>query len=113
MKRVKPTPRLSRAKFTNANSAESNRVFLFENHTTSPFIRPVKGWNIVGYGAAPWPGSSNGFAVMLEKNEPAQEKGNIFAPEHIRFDEGTRIWQHLSESHFWELDSVKIPLAKP
>jgi hypothetical protein len=96
--------KLPASAFTNEKCAENNRVFLWENHDTEPHLRPVKGWKIIGYGQAPWPGSSNGFAVMLEKTTPAEEKDNIFAKEHIRFDEGTRIWQHLCERHFRELN---------
>lgn len=46
-------------------------MFLWENHDTAPFIRPVSGWEIIGYGKAPWPGNSKGFAAMLEKVTPA------------------------------------------
>lgn len=89
--------------FTNANCAQSNQVFLWENCSAAPYIRPVMGWEIVGYGTAPWPGDSQGFAVMLEKTTPAQERANIFAKSDIRFDEGARIWQHLKERIFREI----------
>lgn len=97
--------KLPDSKFTNANCSETNRVFLWKNYDSPPYIRPVEGWEIIGYGKAPWPGNSNGFAVMLEKKTPAEEKNNIFAPDHIRFDEGTRIWAHLNERHFRELNN--------
>lgn len=94
--------RIPSTRFTIGNSADGNRVFLLENHNDKPHLRPVKGWRIVGYGKAPWPGLSKGFAVMFEKVTPAEEKDNIFAKEHIRFDEGTRIWQHMNERHYRE-----------
>lgn len=82
--------------FTNANCAETNRVFLYDARSAGG-VKPVLGWIIVGYGQAPWPGSTDGFAVMFEKTTPAEEKDNMFAPEHVRFEEGTRIWQHYSK----------------
>lgn len=87
------------SKFVVGDSADSNRVFLWENHNSPPFIRPVKGWKVIGYGKAPWPGGTDGFAAMLEKVTPAEEKENMFAPAHVRFDEGTRIWQHINKRH--------------
>ena len=105
-RRLQRVVKLPDSKFTNENCSETNRVFLWKNHDSQPYIRPVEGWEIVGYGKAPWPGNSHGFAVMLEKKTPAEEKSNIFAPEHIRFDEGTRIWAHLNERHFRELNAA-------
>lgn len=73
--------------FTYENAAERNNVFLLKNHKEPPFIRPVNGWKIAGFGKALWPGSTKEEAVMLEK---------IIGPDgdHDPFEEGTRIWQH-------------------
>lgn len=98
-------PKIPNNRFSVSNSAESNRVFLWKNYDNSPFLRPVSGWKIVGFGKAPWPGSSESFAAMLEKITPAEQKNNMFAPDHVRFDEGTRIWQHINKHHFEAFES--------
>lgn len=85
--------RLPDSRFTYENASEYNRVFLWENIETPPFMRPVAGWKIVGFGKAPWPGSTDGYAVMLEKVTPAEKQG-IFGKHEKTFEEGTRIWQH-------------------
>lgn len=90
-KRAPKLPKISASKFTNRNCAQSNRVFLFENIDEPPYVRPVKGWKIVGYGDAPWPGNTDGFAVMLEKETPAKESHGTDGEE---FPEGEQIWQH-------------------
>ena len=93
--------KLADSRFTNAKGAELNRVFLWENHDTKPFIRPVSGWEIIGYGKAPWPGCSEGFAVMFEKTTPAEkDNGSMFQKSHLLFDEGTQIWQHINKNTF-------------
>lgn len=89
-----PIKKLPDVRFRSGNSADSNRVFLWKNHDESPFLRPVSGWKVVGWGKAPWPGSSNGFAVMLERVMPYDTWDNNSMPE------GTRIWQHLRENDF-------------
>lgn len=86
--------------FSLGRSADANRVFLLKNHDEQPYLRPVEGWQIIGFGKAPWPGLTDGFAALFEKVTPAEEQDNIFAPEYKRFDEGTRIWQHMTENHF-------------
>lgn len=80
-------------KFSNDNCAETNRVFLWKNVDHPPFCVPVNGWKIVGYGKAPWPGMSDGFAVMFEKTTPAV-KPSYDTDAEDEFDEGERIWQH-------------------
>lgn len=57
--------RLPDSRFTYENGAETNRVLLWQNIETPPFMQPVEGWKIVGFGKAPWPGSTDGFAVMF------------------------------------------------
>ena len=87
--------KLKSSLFTYRNGAETNRVFLWENISTPPFMRPVKGWVIVGYGKAPWPGSTEGFAVMFERVDPPEEDtGSMFQKMETLMPEGTRIWQH-------------------
>jgi hypothetical protein len=93
---------LASCKFTYENGADRNRVFLWENISVPPFIRPVAGWKIVGYGQAPWPGISEGFAVMMEKITPEEDHGGMKGED---FAEGTRIWQHLSRGIFDELNA--------
>lgn len=83
-------PKLPDSRFTSGKSADNNRVFLFENKPEPPFIKPVAGWKIIGWGNAPWPGSTDGFAVMFEKTTPAAECGRA----HEEMPEGTHIWQH-------------------
>lgn len=85
-------PKLGSHKFTFRNAADSNRVFLYEV-AGGGGMKPIKGWKIVGYGQAPWPGSTEGFAVMFEKETPAEERRAFMANEKI-FEEGARIWQH-------------------
>lgn len=78
------------------HGAESNHVFLWEACDVPPFMRAVPGWKIVGYGKAPWPGSTDGFAVMFERVLPASsEYGNVRGDKCA---EGTRIWQHSREA---------------
>lgn len=97
---------LSSAKFTWENGAERNGVFLWENHNEPPFLRPVEGWKVIGYTRqAPWPGISNGFAVMLEKTTPAVPEKDCHRNWHLSFEPGTRIWQHITESSAEELNS--------
>ncbi len=78
--------------FSYENGAEENRVFLWKNVDHPPFLVPVKGWKIIGYGKAPWPGSADGHAVMFEKTEPASS--DRFCSCEDAESEGTRIWQH-------------------
>lgn len=92
--------KISSAKFTYENGAERNRVFLIENIREAPFIRAVTGWKIIGYGAAPWPGTTEGMAAMFEKQTPAQENGGMAGED---FPEGTQIWQHISK---WALEEM-------
>jgi hypothetical protein len=96
----KVIPKISDAKFNYENGAEQNRVFLYENIDHDPFIGIKKGWEIVGYGKAPWPGSSDGFAVMIEKKTPAQKRKSMYDDEEDLFDEGTQIWQHFFYHYF-------------
>ena len=81
-------------KFTAKNSAQTNHIYLLENKSESPFIGPVSGWKIVGYGEAPWPGSSDGFAVMLEKTSPEEEYGGLNGED---WPEGSLIWHHMKD----------------
>lgn len=105
---MKNVPKLPDSKFTNEKCAEGNRVFLWENHDDAPFIRPVSGWKIIGYGNAPWPGNSKGFAAMLEKVTPATpEKDRVWSKPQDDFAEGTQIWQHINKNHFMRLLVVK------
>lgn len=82
-------------KLWNGNGAECNRVFLWENYDTSPYLRPVTGWEIIGFGKAPWPGSSNGFAAVFERIMPEDSDSNSMP-------EGTIIWQHISKRQYEE-----------
>ena len=87
--------KLPDSKFTWENGAERCRVFLWQNVDKPPFMVPVEGWEIVGYGRAPWPGSTDGFAVMFEKVAPAEEDtGSMFQKQHTLCLLGDRIWQH-------------------
>jgi hypothetical protein len=90
---LKRLVRLPSHKFTFRNSADCNRVFLFRS--TESGVKPIQGWKIVGYGQAPWPGTTEGFAAMFEKVAPAKERRSIFGGNGDEgCVEGTRIWQH-------------------
>lgn len=82
---------ISGVHFTRENSADNNRVFLWEPSDEPPFMRVVSGWKIAGYGACPWPKGDTDVAVMFEKVTPAEGYGSIKGEE---MPEGTRIWQH-------------------
>ena len=87
-------PRMAASKFTFELAVAHNGVFLMENHSERPFVRPSPGWNIVGYTTnAPWPGQTNGFAVMLEKTTPGQPH-KFYGNRGDEMAEGTRLWQH-------------------
>lgn len=88
--KMKITPKLPNNRFTSENSADTNYVFLWKVVGHAPFMVPEDGWAIVGYGKAPWPGSTEGFGVMFEKITPAVKYGR----GHEEVEEGTRIWQH-------------------
>lgn len=62
--------RFSSNKLVHSNSALCNQVFLLNNHHEPPYLRPVDGWDIVGYGKAPWPGVSERFAAVFERTKP-------------------------------------------
>lgn len=84
--------KLPNSQFTGNNCAERNWVFLWENCKEPPFMRPVKGWKIVGWGKAPWEKPYSDAAVMFEKiSPPTSEFGDAYGSE---MEEGTRIWQH-------------------
>jgi len=86
--------RFAATKLTNRNSAGSNHIFLLRNVDKSPYLAPVAGWKIVGYGKAPWPGISDGFAVVFERTSPEDSSDNNSMPE------GTLIWQHMGENDY-------------
>jgi hypothetical protein len=87
--------KLPDSQFRYGNAASSHRVFLFEVDPHKPgCMRPLSGWKIVGYGKAPWPGTTDGFAVMFEKVEPAIAKRTMFDRNDLPIAEGTRIWHH-------------------
>ena len=69
---------------------------MFENCEGPPYVRPVKGWKIVGHSKAPWPGNTDGFAVVFEKETPAEPARSSCRGED--YEEGTRIWQHYQRS---------------
>ncbi len=83
--------RLPSNRFTSGNSADNNRVFLWEASDKPPFMRAVSGWKIIGYGTPPWPKSDLAEAVMFEKVTPAEGYGSSKGEE---MPEGSRIWQH-------------------
>lgn len=80
--------------FSAENGVQSNGCYLTENCETAPYVRPVSGWKIVGYGKAPWPGCTDGFAVVLEKVTPESDHVTHRGEE---YPEGTRFWQHYRE----------------
>lgn len=80
---------LSPDEFRRENSASANGVFLLS--VTSAGIAPAPGWRLIGCGTAPWPGHSNGFAVLLEKVSPPGSPGLAGGD----LPEGARIWHHL------------------
>ena len=96
-------PRLVRipsVQFMRENSADNNRVFLWENCDDPPFVRAVNGWKIIGYGEAPWAKADNHFAVMFEKQIP---KGGYPTIKGEEMDEGDRIWQHFDKRWLSEM----------
>ena len=80
--------------FTVENSVQGNGCYLVENCDIPPYVRPVRGWKIVGRGKAPWPGCSEGHAVVLENTTSASDCVTHRGEE---FPEGTRLWQHFCE----------------
>lgn len=88
---VEPVVRLPSSRFTHENSADSNRVFLWTVRDEPPFMHPVAGWRIVGYGDPPWPKGDTKLAVMFEKTTPAEKYSIVSGADE---PEGTRIWQH-------------------
>lgn len=95
-------PKLNSARFTDRNGADSNRVFLITHCAEPPFLKAVDGWKIIGYGRAPWPKGDSGFALMLEKQTPADHTYPGSKGED--FEMGDTIWHHWSESFLrnWE-----------
>lgn len=89
--------KLPATKFTNSNSADANRVFLYEAAPGGLGMKPIPGWKIVGWGKAPWPGTTEGFAAMFEKTSPAKERRSIFDRNEDCLPEGTQIWHHYRE----------------
>lgn len=87
--------KLAASHFRMENSADNNRVFLWENCDEPPFMRPVSGWKIVGYGDTPWPKADYKLVVMFEKTTPANP--NLCSIKGEEMAEGTRIWQHARE----------------
>lgn len=115
--RGRKVPKLPDVRFTHENASEYSRVFLWENISEPPFMRAVEGWGIVGYGKAPWPGSTEGFAVMFEKVTPAEKQG-VFGKHEKTFGAGVRIWQHGREEwvpglpgHEARLDRIPPPAS--
>lgn len=90
--RGKLLEKLPNKDFDYENSSEKNGIFLIENVKSFPFVDAKKGWQIIGYGQAPWPGSTEHFAVMFEKMTPEEDKYD--------FPEGTRIWHHFYLHYF-------------
>lgn len=85
-------PKLPASAFKANHCAESNRVFLWQAISEPPFMGPVPGWKIVGYGKAPWPKKEWPLAVMFERvSPPTSQCGNSNGDE---CEEGIRIWQH-------------------
>ena len=81
--------------FSAQNGVQSNGCYLVENCEEPPYIRPTRGWKIIGYGKAPWPGMTEGFAVVLEKTTPQDDEHITHRGED--FPIGTRLWQHYRE----------------
>jgi hypothetical protein len=98
-----PLVRIPSVQFTRENSADNNRVFLWENCDDPPFVRAVHGWKIIGYGEAPWAKGDNHFAVMFEKQIP---KGGYPTIKGEEMDEGDRIWQHFDERWLREMGNA-------
>lgn len=90
--RGKPLKKLPNKDFNYENSSERNGIFLIENTDSFPFVNAKKGQEIIGYGKAPWPGLTDGFAAMFEKMTPEEDKYD--------FPEGTRIWHHFYLHYF-------------
>lgn len=96
--------RIPSSRFTSENSADTNRVFLWEASENPPFVKAINGWKIVGYGKAPWPKGDSDFAVMFEKELPA---GGYPSHRGEEMEEGTRIWHHMDEKWFRYAGIVK------
>ena len=93
-RKVEPIVQFPDGFFSAENGVQSNGCYLVENCDAAPYVRPVSGWKIVGYGKAPWPGSTDGFAVVLEKVTPESDHVTHRGEE---YPEGTRMWQHYCE----------------
>src|ERR1044072_3680165 len=98
-------PKISSARFATHNSADVNRLFLYEAKSGPPFVGPVAGWKIVGYGRAPWKKGDSDFAVMFEKVCPADPDRCSTRGEECA--EGTQIWMH------YQKDWVNDPSCCP
>lgn len=86
-------PKLLDREFLPNHGADSNHVFLWTASEEPPFMVPVPGWKIVGWGNAPWHKPDWPIAVMFERVDPKDREcyGNTHGDE---MEEGTRIWQH-------------------
>jgi len=90
-------PKINSGKFSPENSSNMNQVYLMKVHSEPPFFRPKTGWSIVGWtDQAPWPGPSNGVAVMLEADSTNDEG----------FSEGIQIWHHIDRERLGELGKI-------
>lgn len=88
---VRGLVRLPANRFTSENSADCNRVFLWAPAAEPPFMKPMGGWKLVGYGVPPWPKPDANVAVMFEKVTAAEPSDCLGGSE---LPEGSRIWQH-------------------
>jgi hypothetical protein len=102
--------RIPSSRFTKENSADTNRVFLWEASENPPFVKAIDGWKMVGYGKAPWPKSGSHFAVMFEKQIP---KGGYPSIRGEEMEEGDRIWHHMEEKWFRKTNAEATQNSKP
>lgn len=108
---VQPLVRIGSCHFTDRNSADNNRVFLWESSPLPPFVRAVAGWKMVGWGKAPWPKADSDFAVMFEKQTPADHSyPGIKGEDH---EEGSRIWHHFDPKFLRDANTQTQRTAKP
>lgn len=85
---MKTIPELRDSAFTTESAVCNNGVFLLTNCDKPPFMRAADGWEMVGWGKAPFSRSGDFFAVMFERTEPGCELDFNYA------EVGTRLWQH-------------------
>lgn len=85
---------ISSSKLTIENSADTNRVFVWEYSSEPPFFKASDGWEIIGFGKAPWPKGDNQFAILLEK---VKENGKYPSIKGEEMEIGSLIWHHFDK----------------